>query len=96
MRQKIRDEAEGIMPQRLVFCFDAFSSREPVPTEPVIGRAFARPVGSKRSSYRAALARVDPVRGHHGIDGDNFLFRVAAFQAFERSVLKSLRHFRNS
>jgi hypothetical protein len=28
-------------------CFDAFSSREPVPTEPVIGRAFARPVGSK-------------------------------------------------
>jgi hypothetical protein len=29
------------------FCFDAFSSREPVPTEPVIERAFARPVGSK-------------------------------------------------
>ncbi len=27
--------------------FDAVSSREPVPTEPVIGRAFARPVGSK-------------------------------------------------
>jgi hypothetical protein len=27
--------------------FDAFSSREPVSTEPVIGRAFARPVGSK-------------------------------------------------
>jgi hypothetical protein len=32
------------------FYFDAFSSREPVSTEPVIGRAFARPVGLKTLS----------------------------------------------
>jgi hypothetical protein len=31
----------------LGFCLDAFSSREPAATEPVIGRAFARAVGSQ-------------------------------------------------
>jgi hypothetical protein len=36
-----------------IFGFDAFSSREPVSTEPVIGRAFARPVGLKMLSRRA-------------------------------------------
>jgi hypothetical protein len=37
--------------------FDAFSLREPVSTEPVIGRAFARPVGSKTLYYSIVTTR---------------------------------------
>jgi hypothetical protein len=40
----------------LDFCFDAFSSREPVSTERVIGRAFARPVGLKTLESQNAAA----------------------------------------
>jgi hypothetical protein len=48
----------------LIFCFDAFSSREPVPMELVIGRAFARPVGSK--TLRRGFLRA----GQVGIPGN--------------------------
>jgi hypothetical protein len=54
----------------LVFYFDAFSSREPVPTEPVIGRAFARPVGSK-TLYRKSSCPAF-IGGKRGSIGEQF------------------------
>jgi hypothetical protein len=43
--------------------FEAFSSREAVPKEPVIGRAFARPVGSKTLRLPKSLYKLGKACG---------------------------------
>ena len=56
------------------------------------GRAAIQFMDQTSGIGRVWLA-LDPVLRDHGIDGDNFLFRVTAFQALEGSVFKSFRPF---
>jgi hypothetical protein len=89
--KKIRDQAEDITPQQLdVRMISAQTLRVCREEKPLY--TFSDHVLSVGRLWLA----VDPLRRDHGIDGDHFLFEVTALQAFERSVLKSLRPFRNS